>query len=78
MSVSNLKKSNEELLPSYRLPPDLREWALRQATEEEIVAGLKEVRENGGMELGELIDELTQGLQDCDHPIKALSNAGFA
>jgi hypothetical protein len=51
----------------YRLTPELREWALRQATEKEIVAGLKEVREKGGTELGELIHDLEQGLQDCEH-----------
>jgi hypothetical protein len=53
-----LPKQSRDSLPSYRLPPELREWALRQATEEEIVAGLKEVREKGGTELRELIHEL--------------------
>jgi hypothetical protein len=62
-----LPKQSMDSLPSYRLTLELREWALRQATEEEIVAGLKEVREKGGTELGELIHELKQGLQDCEH-----------
>jgi hypothetical protein len=46
------------------LSSDLREWALRQTTEEEIVAELKEVRDNGGQTLAELIEELEQGLHD--------------
>ncbi len=48
------------LLPQA-LPPAIREWALPQHTEEEIVAGLREVREKGGPDLGELIHELEQG-----------------
>jgi hypothetical protein len=46
---------------SPRLPPEVRQWALSQHTEEEIVAALREVREKGGPELGELIHELEQG-----------------
>ena len=47
-------------LPAVPLPPEFREWALRQATEEEILAGLKEVEETGGTELGETIRRLKQ------------------
>ena len=43
------------------LPAEVRRWALSQHTEEEIVAALREVREKGGPELGELIGELEQG-----------------
>src|SRR5689334_4256903 len=43
------------------LPPEVRQWALSQHTEEEIVAALREVREKQGPELGELIHELEQG-----------------
>lgn len=41
---------------------ELKQWALRQHTEEEIVAGLKEARANGGPELVSLIKEFEQGL----------------
>jgi hypothetical protein len=41
------------------LTPQLREWALQQTTDEEIVAGLKEVQERGGTELGDVIQRLS-------------------
>jgi len=37
-----------------------KEWALHQATEEEILAGLKEVHDKGGTELGEVIKRLKE------------------
>jgi hypothetical protein len=40
----------------------IREWALQQFTEEEIVAGLKEARAHRGPELGQLIQEIEQEL----------------
>jgi hypothetical protein len=43
------------------LPPELRQWALSQHTEEEIAAALHDLRGKGGPELGELIHELEQG-----------------
>jgi hypothetical protein len=36
----------------------LREWALAQFSEEEISAGLHEIRNTGGLELRDFIDEL--------------------
>ncbi len=44
------------------LTPEVREWALRQFTEEEIIASLREVWQHSGPELGELIRELEQEL----------------
>jgi len=46
------------------LPPQLREWALRQHTEEEIVAGLQEAREQNGPELKEAVRRLEEELKD--------------
>jgi hypothetical protein len=43
-----------------KLPPELRPWALQQFTEEEIAAGLQELREQGGLELREFLPELEQ------------------
>ena len=40
------------------LAPELREWARQQFTEAEIVAELKELREKGGLELKEFLQEL--------------------
>jgi hypothetical protein len=39
-------------------------WALQQATDEEVVAGLKDMRENGGTELGDVIQKLKQKRRD--------------
>jgi hypothetical protein len=40
------------------LTPECREWAIQQFTEEEIVAGLRELREQGGLELRDFLPEL--------------------
>jgi hypothetical protein len=42
------------------LTPELLEWARNLFTEEEIVAGLREVRETGGLELQDFVHELEQ------------------
>jgi hypothetical protein len=41
-----------------QLTPELRQWALQQFTEEEILAGLRELREEGGLELRDFLPEL--------------------
>jgi hypothetical protein len=41
-----------------RLTPELRQWALQLFTEEEILAGLRELREQGGLELRDFLPEL--------------------
>lgn len=46
--------------PYEKVPPEVRAWALEQFSEEEIVAGLREVRETGGLELSDFIHELEQ------------------
>ncbi len=46
-----------------RLTPELRAWALQQFTEEEAVAGLRELRERGGPELADFLHELEQAAQ---------------
>ncbi len=50
------------------LPPELKEWALQQATEQELLAGLKEVQEKGGTELGEVIQKLQRRRIDHGTP----------
>jgi RNA recognition motif-containing protein len=44
--------------PTGKLPPELLEWARRQFTEEEIIAGVREIRETGGVELKDFIEEI--------------------
>jgi hypothetical protein len=47
--------------PRPELPtPEVVEWARQQYTEEDIVAGLREVRETGGRELRDFLGELEQ------------------
>ena len=43
---------------SVKLTPELLEWARNQYTEEEIVAGLREIEATGGLELKDFIHEL--------------------
>jgi hypothetical protein len=42
------------------------EWAELLATEEEVVAGLQELKEHGGSELHEFIGELEQAVKDSE------------
>lgn len=51
--------------PFVKVPPEVRAQALEQFSEEEIVAGLREVRETGGLELRDFIHELEE-IADSD------------
>jgi len=44
--------------PSVQPTPEILEWARQQFSEEEIVAGLREIRETGGLQLRDFIHEL--------------------
>ena len=46
--------------PAGKHPKELLEWARQQFTEEEILAGLHDIRTTGGQELGEFLQELEQ------------------
>jgi hypothetical protein len=50
--------------PFAKLSPELLEWARQLSTEEELIAGLREVRETGGLEFRDLLPELDQ----ANHP----------
>jgi len=47
-------------LVSSRLPAEFLEWARSQTNEEEIIAGMREIEETGGLELKDFIHELEQ------------------
>jgi hypothetical protein len=47
-------------LPSGKLTPELLDWARQQFSEEEIIAGLREVQQTGGLELSDFIRELEE------------------
>jgi hypothetical protein len=51
-------------LQSGKLPPELLEWARQQVNEEEIIAGLNEVRKTGGLEFSDFVHELEQAAND--------------
>lgn len=54
-----------------RLPPELRDYYLRQLNEEEInriIADVKELRETGGLELKDFIHELEEIVNACEPP----------
>ncbi len=55
-----------EQLQGTRLTPEQLEWARQQFTEEEVVAGLRELREKGGMELHEFLPELEQMVAESE------------
>jgi hypothetical protein len=46
--------------PNPGLTPEVRAWALLQGNEEEMLARLREVQQNGGQDLGAVIDKLKQ------------------
>src|SRR5438552_3596323 len=45
-------------IPVFEYTPEFMEWARQLDTEEEIVAGLREIEETGGLELKDFIHEL--------------------
>ncbi len=45
---------------AQKVPQDILDWARGQFNEEEFVAGLREIRETGGLELKDFIHELEQ------------------
>jgi hypothetical protein len=49
-----------EAVPDGKLPPELLAWALQHIDEEEIRAGLEEIRKTGGLQLSDFIHELEQ------------------
>jgi hypothetical protein len=40
------------------ITPELRQWAQQQFTDEEILAGLQEVRDKGGVEFSQIVEDL--------------------
>jgi len=50
---------------SSKLSPEILDWARQQSSEEEIVAGLREIRQTGGVELKDFIHELEQAAADA-------------
>lgn len=53
------------LAPEYwirpsKLPPEILNWARQNFNEEEILAGIREIEETGGLELKDIIHELEQ------------------
>jgi zinc-ribbon domain len=58
--AGGLQQTPPPAQPSGKLSPELREWARQQFSEEEFLAGLREVQETGGVELKDFIKDLEQ------------------
>jgi hypothetical protein len=61
-----MASQNENRDPAFKnipLTPEIREWALRQHTDDEVIAGLREAKEQGGPELCELIHDRTNQMR---------------
>lgn len=57
------EESGQRALPDeFLVTPEILAWARQQFTEEEIVAGLRDIRETGGLELGDFIHELEEAV----------------
>lgn len=54
------------LPPSIKLTPEQLDWARRHFNEEEVVAALRDLRENGGFQLADFLPELKRlaGIDD--------------
>jgi hypothetical protein len=48
----------EETSPASPIEPEILEWALQQFNEEETVAGMREIRKTGGLELSDFLPDL--------------------
>jgi hypothetical protein len=60
--LAHPKKPHPQQKPApVELTPDLLEWARRQFSEEELVAGIRDIRENGGVQFAEIIKQLKSG-----------------
>jgi hypothetical protein len=55
-----LVDARPDVPPAVKLTPELLEWARNQFTEEELVAGIREIEATGGLELDDFIRELEQ------------------
>jgi hypothetical protein len=51
---------DDKAVEETRLTPQLRAWLLQQYTREDLLGGLLEVKEKGGLELQDFIHELEQ------------------
>ncbi len=59
LSAAALERlANGTVTQAAMLTPELLEWARGLDTEEEIIAGVREVRETGGLELKDFIQEI--------------------
>jgi hypothetical protein len=58
--MSDESSTNPEDWPREKIPPALLEWIKRNTNEEEILAGIREIRETGGFQLEDFIHEIEE------------------
>jgi hypothetical protein len=62
MAAKKRKRATREAKPVEppQVTPELRAWLLQQYTREDLLAGLHEVQQKGGLELQDFLHELEQ------------------
>jgi hypothetical protein len=58
--------SRAEPSPPEKLPPDLLAWARQTFDEQEFMAGVREIRETGGVRFEDFIGEIEQRARPRD------------
>ena len=59
-----MSEENPQFFSHHPLSPQLKEWALAQHTKEEVVAALREAREEGTFELKDFVEDLEKVVED--------------
>lgn len=54
-------EATHRAFPAMPVDPALREWAQQQFSDEEVIAGINEIRETGGLTFAQLIEGLEPG-----------------
>jgi hypothetical protein len=59
-----MNQSNaEQVGASTKLSPELLKWAQEDISEEEVIAGLREIRQTGGLQLSDFLHELEAAIR---------------
>jgi hypothetical protein len=64
--ILNAVKQLQDLVTPHRLTPEERDWALEQTTPEEATAAFRKMKQEGGLQLSEFLEELEQVVKDHD------------
>jgi hypothetical protein len=65
-SLPNDPRTDNANSKPQKCPPDVLAWADRQFSDEEVMAGVREIQETGGLELKDFFHEVDQVLSPDD------------